>query len=498
VTRSNLFSGINVPISMPFFRLLARRFCIPMMPLVALSFAGCPTANQSAPAKAVPVNLQTLVLLVVDDPRLGEAIKREWRGTTEKEVTVLNVSASDLATANRLPGDAVIFAGGLIGLLAERGLIVPIEPAALEDSKFNYRDIFDQIRLREMRWAGRSLAAPLGSPQLLLAYRPDCLARAGLEPPSDWASYQQAIARLAERSSLGDLAPSADQPWQAAIEPLADGWAGQLLLARAAAYALHREHVSPLFRFENLEPLIDQPPYIRALEELVAAAKTGGFSDRLMAPAQVFAELQAGHCAMAISWPPADAAETSTGQTNQQIAFDMLPGATQAYRFATKTWEDRAVDESSHVPLLSISGRMAAVAASTSDPGRAQSLVLWLAGREVSQQIGSHSAATTLFRNSQVTASSRWTSSLSPESSRQYADVLAQSLNSARAFPGLTLPGRIDYLAALDEAVRQAIDGKPASEALADAAKKWRGITDKLGVESQRRANARSLGQGEL
>jgi hypothetical protein len=141
---------------------------------------------------------------------------------------------------------------------------------------------------------------------------------------------------------------------------------------------------------------------------------------------------------------------------------------------------------------------MAAVTASTSDLRRAQSFVLWLAGREVSQQISVHSAATTLFRNSHMASSSRWTGLLAPDASRQYADVLAQTLNSPRALPGLRVPGRLDYLAALDDAVRQALDGKPASDALTDAAKKWHEITEKLGVESQRRANARSLGQGDL
>jgi hypothetical protein len=48
----------------------------------------------------------------------------------------------------------------------------------------------------------------------------------------------------------------------------------------------------------------------------------------------------------------------------------------------------------------------------------------------------------------------------------------------------------------LDAAVLEAIDGKPAAEALAEAAKIFGEITDKLGVEAQRKANARALGQG--
>jgi hypothetical protein len=139
---------------------------------------------------------------------------------------------------------------------------------------------------------------------------------------------------------------------------------------------------------------------------------------------------------------------------------------------------------------------MAAATASSSDQRRAQGFVIWLAGREVSQQISPHSPATTLFRNSQVATSTRWTGSLAPDASRQYADVLAQGLSLPRGF-GLTLPGRLDYLAALDEAVKQALDGKPASDALTEAAKKWTEITNKLGQGTQTRANAHSLGQGD-
>jgi len=187
----------------------------------------------------------------------------------------------------------------------------------------------------------------------------------------------------------------------------------------------------------------------------------------------------------------------SAAESPRKIGFALLPGSNQTYRLATKSWENRGEDNAAHVPLLAISGRMAAVTSSTSDARRAQGFVLWLSSRETSSQLASHSSATTLFRSSQVAASTRWTGSLSPEASRQYADVLAQSMSMPRAFPGVTLPGRADYLAALDRAVRQALEGKPASEVLAEAAQTWREITDKLDLKQQQRANARSLGQGQ-
>ena len=48
-----------------------------------------------------------------------------------------------------------------------------------------------------------------------------------------------------------------------------------MLLARAAAYAKHRDQYSALFNVETMEPLVAGPPFVHALEELVAAAKLG-------------------------------------------------------------------------------------------------------------------------------------------------------------------------------------------------------------------------------
>ena len=462
--------------------------------LLVLLFAGCPDAQRSQnKTDSSQKKSSGLVLLVVDDPKLGDAVAREWRARTEDNLVVHNATLADVERASRLPADAIIFPNGLIGSLAERGLIAPLDSSSLENADFNVRDIFDQIRLREMKWGDKAFATPLGSPQFLLAYRADIFEKAQLKPPETWNDYHEAVKKLADRPVLPDGAETADSPWRSAIEPLADGWAGQLLLARAAAYALHRDQVSPLFRFDTMSPLIDQPPYRRALEELVAAAKAGAFGSERLTPQAAMAELRAGRCAMALTWP---SAELSTEDSQAaSIRFALLPGSSEAYRFATRSWEKRGEDESIHVPLLAIAGRLAAISATSSEPRRAESLVLWLAGAEVSQQCAPHSHATTLFRLSQVNTSSRWTGGLPAQTSRQYAETLAQTLSLPRFFPGLTISGRAEYLSALDHAVHAALDGKPAKDALAEAAQTWNEITARLGVEKQRRANARSLGQ---
>jgi ABC-type glycerol-3-phosphate transport system substrate-binding protein len=459
--------------------------------------SGCPRTPSPAgpdPTAALP----PLKLLVVDDPNLGKAIAREWQARTEETIEVRDIAATDLAAASRLPGDVIVFPSGLIGQLAERKLIVPLEDSLLAEPEFDRRDIFDQIRLREMTWGNRSVAVPLGSPQLLLAYRADVFEKLGIAPPADWAEYQASIEKLADRAALGELAPPADQAWHAAAEPLADGWAGQLLLARAAAYAAHRDQFSPLFELDAAEPLIDRPPYTRALKELSAAAKAGGFAESRWTPPECLAELLAGRCAMAIGWPAPEPGAAEIKPVGN-VRFALLPGAMLSYNFATKRWENSESPEPLRAPCLATAGRMAAICSNTSSQKRAEGFLAWMAGKPTSSQIGPHSRGTTLFRQSQTADPERWTGGHSAAQSKEYAETLAQALSLPQVSPGMRLPGRTDYLAALDKAVHSAIAGEATpAELLAETKKQWAEITQAIGVEEQTLANLRSLGQADF
>jgi len=464
---------------------------------IALSLGGCPGGNSPGPANGPPAAPKSpLTLLIVDDPALGEVVIREWRASTEQDLKVQNLTAAEAEKAGRLPGDAIVFPAGLIGQLAEPGLIQPLSNEALEDPDFDHRDMFAPIRMQEIRWGNRTFAVPLGSPRLLVAYRADIFEKLQLQPPADWPQYQQLVERLADRAVLGDLAPPAEQPWRAASEPLADGWAGQLLLARAAAYALHRDQVSPLFQFDTMEPLIAEPPYVRALDELVAAAKTGQFGGERWSPTQALDELLAGRTALAIAWPAPAATLPKSTASAFKIGWAILPGSPVAYNLALQNWEPRTVDEATRAAVLAPSGRLGAVSSNSAEPQRAESLLVWLASREASGLVSPSSSSTTLFRNSQVASPGRWTGALPAESALEYASALSATMELPRAFPGLRLPGRSEYLAALDQAVQAAASGhKPPGAALGETAAKWREITNRLGVEKQKKALAHSLGQ---
>jgi ABC-type glycerol-3-phosphate transport system substrate-binding protein len=461
-----------------------------VLPVIVCA-AGCPQATPVK--KAPPAPSAPLKLLVVDDQPLGEAIAREWQSRTEAELDVKQATLADIQRASRLPADIVVFPAGELGLLVQRELVRPLDEDALADEAFDRRDILDQVRLREMVWGNKTVAVPLGSPRLLVVYRRDVLDALGLAPPQTWQDYQALFERLAAEN----------KPELAAIEPLADGWAGQMLLARAAGYVTHRDQVSPLFDYQTLEPLIASAPYVRALEELVKANQ-GRDSAKAMTPAEAWSAVRGGQAALAITWAqsavdgaPAKLAEP-TLLTTSVLGFAQLPGSREVYNVSRQRWDEREADEEIYVPLLAVSGRLAAATTTTADAAAAQNFLVWLAGRETSAAIAPASRATTLFRQSHLVSAGRFDPSLDAATAKAYWAALARACQLQR-YVSLRLPGRGEYLSALDKAVHAALVGdKPPAEALAAADDEWRKITEKLGRAAQQRALKRELGQESL
>ena len=102
----------------------------------------------------------------------------------------------------------------------------------------------------------------------------------GRKPPQTWNEYRDLAGLLAAEK------PEGVQTWSGAIEPLSPGWAGLTLLARVAPAAKHRSNYSTLFNIETMEPLIAGPPFVEALESLVAAAKFAGDDPLRFDPAE--------------------------------------------------------------------------------------------------------------------------------------------------------------------------------------------------------------------
>jgi multiple sugar transport system substrate-binding protein len=457
-----------------------------------------------AAEKDLPWKGISLRLVVAGDSRLAEAIgrlKAEWRATTGAELAIEEVSEAELLAGKLDEADAVVYPAYDLGVLVERDLLRPVLDSELRSGDVAWNEIFEADKTHDASWASSAYGFPFGSPTLVCCYRKDLLEKLGREPPGTWPDYEKIAALLSDREKLGDAAPAAEAPWSGTMEPLAKGWAGLTLLARAAAYAKHRNHYSTLFEMESMEPLVAGPPFVRALDELIAAKQNMPPETLDASAEQVHEALIAGHCGMAITWTsPAFAGtkEQTVGESTKELdlGFVVLPGSEKVFNPKTHQWDARRADEPSHVTLVGASGRLGSVMKSSSQPDVAFKLLGWLSGPQWSERVSTATGEATLFRRSQVKSARQWADPrIAAPAAVGYAEAVEQALGSADFFGAPRIAGRERYLAALDEAVRSAVSGNATSQAaLAAAAEEWRKITAELGLDEQRAAYRRSLG----
>jgi len=495
-----------------------------------LTLAGCPGPD-SGPNGTETDSLTgiTLQLLVVDDPELASAVERlrgEWQAQKAADFEVKTLSTAELTDADVQAVDIVICPSHQLGPLVEAGLLaeVPeklrpnrilIDGRLADDRDDPWSGTFELLRACEAVWAGRLYAVPLGSPVFVGYYRADLLEKLGRHPPETWAQYQELAELLANRQNLGDAAGIDPNTWSGTIEPLAPGWAGLVLLARAAPYAKRRASYSTLFDIESMEPLIASPAFVRALEELVAAARLNPEESLRCDPTAVRTAFWQGRCGMALSWPTAARGGLSgPASAGVQVGFFELPGSREVYRPDALEPLPRSDNEDPHVPLLAVAGRLGVVAAESKHRGAAFRLLFWLAGDRYGHQVSPFSTATTLFRQSHARSPGRWVEApMRASAAGQYAALTEQIMHLPRRsisagfqaahntawteqtslrqhwLFALRIPGRAEYLQALDEAVRAAVLGdRTPTEALRAAAERWGRITAEHGVEQQRAA----------
>jgi hypothetical protein len=245
--------------------------------------------------------------------------------------------------------------------------------------------------------------------------------------------------------------------------------------------------------------LIAGPPFVRALAELVVAAKLGPDEALQLSPDDCCRRLLAGHCAMTLAWPHrvSPGARANTTATQVVVGTAELPGSDDVYSMGDGQWHRRESSEAGRVPLLGTSGRLASVARTARARRAALAMLVHITSQQWSTDISPHSAATTLYRTSQIPDASAWTDGvLDSRNAALYAELVQQTQRRSLSLASIRLPGRHRYLSALDAAVHLAIQGAASpSDSLQNAADQWRSITAELGMETQQSAYWRSLGK---
>ena len=197
---------------------------------------------------------------------------------------------------------------------------------------------------------------------------------------------------------------------------------------------------------------------------------------------------------MVLTWPTA-ATEIAHSE-EVRIGVAELPGSAEVYNVGSRSWEKRAEGEDLHVPLLTVAGRIGVVSKASDHPEHGFQLLAWLSGKQYSPQVSTGSPATTLFRHAHKEYPQKWVEApMSASVAVEYAEMTEATMLRQHWLFAPRIPGRAEYMAALDDSVGRAIDGSaPPGELLRQAAEGWQRITERFGVEQQRAAYSHSLG----
>ena len=497
--------------------------CFGLVQLLAIIFCcdftiGLARAADPPKPPAAPTPNVALRVLVVNEAGLAEAIERlrgEWAERSGATLSATTKSFSELAEAKAIDVDLVIFPTRYLGEFCTRGWLRPVRKNVLESKDADADDYFPLVRQQLISWGGQVMALPLGIDLPVMCYRADLFGKSPSRtvaqdyqrPPDSWNEYVE-FAR-GNKSDDNDERPHA---WVPSIWEPVESWASVLLLIRAASYAARDGESGNLFDAHTMKPQIERPPFARALIELCDASNCM-YIDRGAAKNDVERELRdprEASCSTAkgevhhlsIGLPPAghrnvvEQSYTVNPTAGEQLAWTQVPGASDVYDPSTEDW--RKLQRANRIPVIGFNDRLVAVTTSSRNAASAFKLLDWLASVEASSQLARTGNGTMPVRISMASSPLWYDPKLSSSERNDLGKVLHQSLSGGQFFIVPRIPGIDEYLAALDEAVKNAVFDKVAPQAaLNQASSHWERITDARGRDAQRQAYLKHLGIAE-
>jgi ABC-type glycerol-3-phosphate transport system substrate-binding protein len=443
-----------------------------------------------------------LVVLVVGEPELGTRIVRQWSARRDGEVTIIDqtigeFAAGDFALSKSV--DVIIYPPSMMGELVSRKRLRVIPNDFLNSDEYNKIGLLRHFRTSIVRHRNESWAVPLGSPNFAMLTNRSLFEQ--IAPPETWDQMDRTLVKVAAAID----ADPADTRLEPKLDmPLAKGWAAQTFLARVAPSICYRGKLSTVLDRSTVQPLINEAPFVEALEQLVAiASKRSSELD----PAEVFELANTGRSAIAFSWPAlgfnVNAGDLESGNSESgsrledepagsnseqdRLRISPLPGMEKWFDQKTGAWIKRAKEDDPRVDLVGFSGLVASVSATCPNERSAWDFLQWLPSKSISKLTMVESPVVGPFRASHLGDMSRWTGeSVSEDVAFEYGDVIAANHERSLSLMFPRIPGSSRYFDALDHAVRSAISGEQSPQAaLSAAAKIWNEISNEIGRDRQ-------------
>lgn len=431
----------------------------------------------------------------------------EWATQTGATVRVDEIPFGDLNDkvlsalgTDTYLADIINVGSNLGGDLMGGGSLLPVPEWA--QARAEWDNVLGVFRDQSLSWGGVAYGMPWDGDVLTYFYRADAFAQYAdefadetggtLGPAASWDEY----ATIAEFFTGWDWSEDGEDDFGMVELPMRknQGWNG--FMTRAAAYAKAPNDPGFFFDPDTLEPRINNPGFVKALEDWQAVldfGPPGMLNFGWIENAQTFA---AGKAAQDIQWgdigPVSHDPEMSS--IEGLVGYDMAPGATEYWDPDAGDWASAA--EPNRAPFLGFGGWINVVPTSAKNAAAAFDLAAYLGSPEVLNEAAvTGGTGVNPSLDSQLQAEVWVAAGWTAEEAQDYVDAIRAALEHPNAVFDMRLPGFPEYKDAVELAVSEALSGQTdAQSALDQAAETWNEITDRLGRDQQLKLYRASLG----
>jgi multiple sugar transport system substrate-binding protein len=476
-----------------------------------------PTTKQADTANLFPNGIGqidckgvNLVVATQTGPQIASPVENNWKLWGEKTggtVEVQTFPFGDLFPKIRTgylsgssPFDIIIYASDWAGDIMGPGYVLEI-PQKNQD-QMGYAYLIPAYRDRILQWGGKTYAAPYDGDSHMIYYRADLLnnaehqaafkAQFGYDmpaPPKTWKQYLDIATYFNGKTVDGQTIYGAGT----AFKPKAQSY--WTYLGVAAPYAKAPDDPGYFFDPDTMEPRINNPGFVEALDLYVALSKVGPPDVTNWDVGDIRNNFPAGKVVLGIDWGDVGplAADAKSSVVTDKWGSAMEPGVDKYYDAKQKQW----VEKYNQAPFLAFGGWVQSVSKTAKNPECALDFISFMGSQNMSANLvvtpGS-GVNPHYFSDGNNTAP--WLAlGMSEQQAKEYLGAVSGILAHPNAVVDLRITGAFEYFDTLDAQLARAVAGELTSQAALDqVAKDWNAITDRLGRDQQKKLYRQQLG----
>lgn len=431
-----------------------------------------------------------------------EKLGGPWQESTGAKINLVTFPFADVfskirsaALAGEYLGDlyniSALWGGDLMG----GGYLEPVPDEVR--AELDLDDIVPAYR-QYLSWGGELYATPLDGDCTMMDYRKDVLSNPAHQskfkteygydlpvPPKTWKEFLD----VSKFFTGWDWSGTGKPGYGEAIAMIRGGTSYWVFNTHAAAYSKYPGDPAYFFDPETMKPLINNPGFVRALEEWKQEATYGPPGMVTQSQGDIRASYISGGAVFTYEFGDIGtlSIDPNTSAVKDKLGFAVAPGSTEVYNRKTGAWE--TFDEVQYAPYLAFGGWLQVVPKDSKQKEAAWDLARFMGTQPVQLQAAVlPNSGVNPSRLSTLSDVQPWVDAGFDEpSAEEYLTAIEGTISSPNALLDMRIPGQPDYQDALEVQLSRVLAGEvDAQEGLDIAANDWEVITERLGREQQR------------